>query len=89
MRRSAASSQLRVTFNRRALALAAVVSAITVVALFAFLLVGGLLTCLAGWVTIAVKANTGRPSTTLSVGVGLLAGPALYLVLVGVIYLAN
>lgn len=77
------------TFNTRAFAVAAVVSVVTVVVLFAFLLLGGLLTCLTGAITAAATRGTRRPTTVLSVGLGLLVGPVLYLLLAVVVHLAD
>lgn len=76
------------TFNGRALVVAAVVSVVTVVVLFGFLLLGGLLTCLAG-AAGAAKANVREPATVLSVGLGLLVGPVLYLLLALVVHLLD
>ena len=77
------------SFNGRAFAVAAVVSVVTVVVLFGFLLLGGLITCLAGGITAAAKPGTRRPTTVLSVGLGLLVGPVLYLLLAVVVHLAD
>jgi hypothetical protein len=79
----------RRTINRRAFAVTAIVSVVTVVALFGFLIIGGLLISLAGAVALTTKRSVGRPSTVLSVGLGLLVGPVLYLTLAGVGYLAE
>ncbi|MBI5738854.1 MAG: hypothetical protein HY997_23580 [Mycolicibacterium neoaurum] len=77
------------TFNGRAFVVAAVVSVVTVVVLFGFLLLGGLLTCLTGAITAAATRDTRRPTTVLSVGLGLLVGPVLYLLLAVVVHLAD
>ena len=77
------------TFNGRAFVVAAVVSVVTVVVLFGFLLLGGLLTCLTGAITAATTRGTRRPTTVLSVGLGLLVGPVIYLLLAVVVHLAD
>jgi hypothetical protein len=78
----------RPTINRRAFAVAAIVSVVTVVVLFGFLIIGGLFISLAGGVALAAKKH--RPTgTALSVGLGLLVGPVLYLALGGIVYLAE
>ena len=77
------------TFNRRAFAVAAVVSVVTVVVLFGFLLLGGVAICLAGGIAAAATRGTRRPTTVLSVGLGLLVGPVLYLLLAVVVHLAD
>jgi hypothetical protein len=78
-----------VTLNRRAFVVAAAISVATVVALVAYLVIGGLLISLAGGVALTAKRSCGRMGTMLSVGLGLLVGPVVYLVLAGVVYLVE
>jgi hypothetical protein len=74
-------------FDRRAFLIAATVSVVSTVILFAFLALAGVVTAVAG--LAAAARGSKRAATILGAGGGLLVGPVLYLALAVVVNLAG